>query len=317
MLSPTDPRWRSMPDGGTPEQNAHLHEHYQLDHALAWLHEHRSLPFFLFLHTYRVHNYAPSESTVARLRAESASRLGFDDIQRLLEPDNPEVEELGADDVALLSSCYDATIAEVDADLHALFAALAQDDLLRSTIVVVTADHGEEFREHGHLFHGRTLYQEMLHVPLVIHAPACEPARIATPIGLADLAPTLLDLAGLPPMPSAQGHSLKPLLRREPLPAAPLLAEHQSTDGAAFALRFGAFKLLHSVRGHGDRNELYDLEHDPRETQDCFARDAKEAAHLRLLLAEQRRELTALRVKTVNEGNLPAELKEELRRLGY
>ena len=87
---------------------------------------------------------------------------------------------------------------------------LAERGLLENTIVVVTADHGEGFLEHGKLLHGHTPYEEMIRIPLVVRLPvelAGETRISDVPVGMIDLMPTLLDLAGLEREPQAQGQS--------------------------------------------------------------------------------------------------------------
>ncbi|RLB45316.1 MAG: hypothetical protein DRJ42_30200, partial [Deltaproteobacteria bacterium] len=84
---------------------------------------------------------------------------------------------------------YDSEIRRVDHELERLLAA-AEEVLAGETIVVVTADHGEEFRDHGGVYHGFTLYEEQVRVPLLIRAPGLAPRRIAAPVELVDVAPT-------------------------------------------------------------------------------------------------------------------------------
>ncbi len=153
---------------------------------------------------------------------------------------------------------YDGEIRIVDRAFERLIRE-ARARLTRPLIVVVTADHGEEFRDHGGVYHGSSVYQEQIRVPLMVHAPGLEARRVRTPVELVDVAPTLLELVGVPPPPSMRGDDLRPLL-----------AGGEARLGSVFAsagtrhmvvswphkliadLRFGTF-------------ELYDLERDPRE----------------------------------------------------
>ncbi|MGK0358220.1 MAG: choline-sulfatase [Bradymonadia bacterium] len=106
---------------------------------------------------------------------------------------------------------YDSEISYVDKHLAPLFDTLKAKGLYENTVVVVTADHGEAFKEHGFYFHGRTVYTEELKVPLLIRAPGIAPKRVKDFVGLVDLLPTLAGLSGLK-APKAQGKDLGPVL---------------------------------------------------------------------------------------------------------
>lgn len=106
---------------------------------------------------------------------------------------------------------YDQNLAAVDDALARLFAAAGPD-----AVQVVFADHGEEFFDHGDLEHGHTLYDELLRVPLIVRAPGLTPRRVAEPVSLLDVTPTLLDLVGVAPAADMDGYSLAALARGEP-----------------------------------------------------------------------------------------------------
>jgi len=111
---------------------------------------------------------------------------------------------------------YDGALAYLDHEIGAMLDDFEARGLLRNTIVVVTADHGEEFGEHGLLDHGNSLYLPALHVPLVLAWPGRVPAgrRVAPTVSLRDLAATILDLAGQ--RPALPGHSLRALWVQPP-----------------------------------------------------------------------------------------------------
>jgi arylsulfatase A-like enzyme len=106
---------------------------------------------------------------------------------------------------------YDSEIAFVDHHIAPVFAAIEELGLADDTVVVVTSDHGEAFKEHGFYFHGRTLYDEEIRVPLIMRVPGLEARRIARPTALVDLVPTLAGLVGLQAK-QALGQDLTPLL---------------------------------------------------------------------------------------------------------
>jgi arylsulfatase A-like enzyme len=150
---------------------------------------------------------------------------------------------------------YDAEVAAVDRALARLINGLTI--LQRPTLLIITGDHGEEFGEHGGAYHGSSLYDEQLRVPLVVTVlgrsilPA---ASIATPVSLADVAPTLAALVGLPP-PDGDGRPLPPL---DPGPR-----DVTATVQSRRMLLRAPWKLIHDQRR--DIDELYELDGDPAE----------------------------------------------------
>ena len=109
---------------------------------------------------------------------------------------------------------YEAIVRSVDAELGRLFQALEERGMMSNTAVVLTADHGDEFGEHGHRFHGRTLYDEMVRVPLIIYSPSYPPQKVSTVISHLDVAPTLLSHLGLKPERRFLGLDWDHVLRR-------------------------------------------------------------------------------------------------------
>jgi len=182
------------------------------------------------------------------------------------------------------------------------------------SLIVFTSDHGESLGEHGHFGHAKGLTDPQIHVPLIVKLPRGDPraARLAEAAGRltpqVDLAPTILELVGVPPLPGARGTSLlRPheavLVTETHVPEAP---EDQ------IALRDERFKLTYYP--DGDRFVLHDLERDPGERTDVFAERGAERpewpAHLRAL-AE------AGRARRDGAGEVDAATADELRALGY
>ena len=107
-------------------------------------------------------------------------------------------------------------------------------------LLVITSDHGEEFGDHGHRFHGQTLYEEMTNVPLILHVPGQAPKSISNPIGQMEVAPTILDLLGVPIPKSYEGRS-----RRKELTSETALPEEPVSRGLS------RFKLQESSGRNG------------------------------------------------------------------
>lgn len=178
--------------------------------------------FFLFLHTYSVHDpYEPPEPFASTFWSGGAPGS-------LAELPIPKVNAglLTVDErtVDYFEALYDGGIRYADHVLAGFFAELERLGLSAETTIVITSDHGEEFGEHGRLGHTQ-LYPEVLQVPLlVLHPDRPRGRRVPDPVQSIDIAPTLLDLAQLPPL-AAAGRSLVPLIRGVPQPGAEVYAE--------------------------------------------------------------------------------------------
>ncbi len=167
-----------------------------------WLDRYGDAPFFLYLHTYEIHApYEPPEAFRAQFAVTNATRI---------VPNEQERNEARRTETMNL---YDAEIAHTDHVLGDFFAYLEGRGLISSTLIVIFSDHGEEFWEHSGVAHGKTLYQEQLHVPLIIRLPGADPpqARIDRLVGLTDIFATAIDLLGWDAAPPSTSFSLRPL----------------------------------------------------------------------------------------------------------
>lgn len=162
---------------------------------------------------------------------------------------------------------YDSEIAYVDTYVGKILEKLESTGLADDTIIVLVSDHGEGFNEHGYFFHGQTLYNEIIHVPMVIHVPGWRARRVSEPVSIVDIAPTLTDLLDLSTPPDFQGESLVPsMLGRETPALRPIYAEllpYTSWKEHHKAVVIGDEKLI-SVLSAGTK-EFYDLAEDPGE----------------------------------------------------
>ena len=229
---------------------------------------------------------------------------------------------------------YDAEIAQNDAAFGDFLDELERRGLAATSAVLLTADHGEEFLDHGGWKHGFTLYEEMLHIPFVLRLPAGRGAgrTIATAVDQVDIAPTLLALAGAGPGPDLPGRDLRALLdeaaeRSEGADRAPALPTRVSfawlaRPGARTVSEVaGAWKL---VRQNGPgllqepRRALFDLGADPREQRNLFDPARRPPARVRwfegALAAALARHGGGL---AAEEVEIDPELEKSLRALGY
>jgi arylsulfatase A-like enzyme/HEAT repeat protein len=153
---------------------------------------------------------------------------------------------------------YDSEILHVDRALDRLIREL-RAQLTRPLVIAISADHGEEFRDHGGVYHGSTLYDEQVRVPLIVHIPGYAPARIAQPVEVIDIAPTLLATTGVAIPESMRGRDLRTLLHAPPDAWSPVFS---AVLTKRMALRW-PHKLIADLRF--GLYELYDLENDPAE----------------------------------------------------
>lgn len=225
-----------------------------VDRALEWLGEHEDAedeqPFFMFVHLFDVHDpYHPPEPHYS-LFGEGYE--GPIDGHNVTSPDSPVRGDMDSADLKRLISLYDGAIHFVDAELARLFEGLRARGLEEDTLVMVTADHGEEFFEHGHKTHRRQLHMESIAVPLILSWPGGLPAGqvVEETTGLVDLVPTLLSAAGVDgPVPTA-GRDLLPLARGDSGGRTPsYLAELTLFDG-------GGAPQRHASIIHGDEQWL-------------------------------------------------------------
>jgi arylsulfatase A-like enzyme len=198
---------------------------------------------------------------------------------------------------------YDAEIAATDAALEGLFAGLAELGTLDRTLVVITADHGEEFLEHDWVEHGWTLYEESLHVPLIFWAPGVlEPARVHARASHVDVVPSVLELLGVPregskvdgvPVFTIDADGTRPrddervqiaellLAERQIMRAVLLdnwkyLATWQSVDPSERAeARVRAEAGAIDLWGSPVREEIYDLAGDPEERRNLVSTETQ------------------------------------------
>jgi len=151
----------------------------------------------------------------------------------------------------------------VDREIGKILRAIDRLGLRSRTTVIVTADHGEAFGEHGRTAHAGSLYQELTHVPLVVRGPGIEPRSILEPVSLIDLGPTILDLHGVPTPAHFMGESFYPLLMGHSITfSRPLIAQAGHLRSLVTRARL---KVVRDVRR--GTVEAYDLEVDPREVR--------------------------------------------------
>jgi arylsulfatase A-like enzyme len=265
-------------------------------------------PMFLWVHLMEPHSpYSPPEHLVPLFPV-------LDPPRPMDQTVIPAWVRLGeSTDLNLYLARYDADIRSADDALGEFFQGLKARGLWDPSVVVVTADHGEEFLDHGGMEHNLTLYDEMLRVPLIVKAPGLRPGVVDEQTQSVDLAPTLAFLAGAPTAPDeTQGANIWPVLQRrgggEPYAYAEIV-------GRRFALRSRHWKLISSLQGG---RQLFDLRRDPEERENL----AKETP---AVVAQFENTLARIVAASIKAGEhiqgqyapIPAAVLERLRSLGY
>ena len=273
-----------------------------------------TVPFFAYLHYLDVHwpytkrfpERAAALGSVALTREPPKSGKGgieeWTEQMRLPE------------DLAALEARYDHEVAFTDQAIGELVASLKELGLYENTVIVLTADHGEEFLEHGMLLHGHGPHEELIRVPLIVRLPDRYrgEARVSdSPVGLVDLMPTLVAFAGLGEDPGVQGRSLMPLIRGQGLPDRLVFVETSS----ALAVRSRNHKLIRFADG---QEAFYDLTSDPLEKQSLSGDCGEPCDQLARRLGAFSVAMAASR-QTLQTEVVPLEQQdlEDMRALGY
>jgi len=231
-----------------------------------------------------------------------------------------------------LHALYNGEVTYHDRYLDRFIRKLADLDLLDDTLIAVCADHGEEFFEHGSVGHGHTLFQELLHVPMFFRHPEFAPAgsELSQVMSLVDIVPTMLDAAGLPLPDELEGNSLLPLFsgERQKRPVAGFSSFWSEPDSRnlSWSVRMNNWKLY--TKGPA-RTYLYDIVNDPREKKDVDDDKPLALRAGRIYLGQfigapdkkrWNRISAAAKIpkkKKEEEAEIPSDLREQLRALGY
>jgi arylsulfatase A-like enzyme len=299
------------------------------DQGIALLEELASdRPFFLWLHYMDPHGpYLPPRE-YGSLFADAYPREPVEPgrIPAFQRQRSPRTGELVLD-TGFYRAQYDREIRYFDDELGRLLEAVERLGLHRSTLIALTADHGESLGEHDHYFrHGPVPYQTNAHVPLVLRLPGRLPAGrvVEAPVALLDLMPTILELAGVGVPPPVRGTSLLPRIDDGDAEVRLVFMESGSFEPWQLSVRRGPWKLVH-VRAPRDRERLrggefllFDVARDPGETHNLAARRPEIKRELQAALEEWLRTTPEYRggEQTPLES-LDPDTREMLEALGY
>ena len=252
--------------------------------ALAFIESHGEEPLFLWLHY-----FDPHRKYIRHAELDPNAEIGLNHPVR----------------------SYDSEIAYTDQQIGLLLDRLRELQLYDNTLIVFVADHGEELGDHGRFGHSRTLFQELVNVPLLMKFPQGKPLVVETPVAVIDVYPTILESLGIPEPEGLAGHSLFPPGTQE---SRPLFTETAKGGARLRAVVLGHYKLIRDLK-NGEET-LFDLASDPRELSPIDARGNALAVELRQALDAWSRQLEQLPTNDLRIDLTPAEV-EQLRMLGY
>jgi arylsulfatase A-like enzyme len=282
-------------------------------------------PFFAFVHLWDVHyDYlAPPEHDLFHPDRYFGPIDGRNFTS--IELADPATKPKGRADLLRLISLYDAEIHFTDLQVGRMLDLLRRDGRFDDTLVVFTSDHGEQFLEHQSLGHKHSLFDETVRIPLLMRLPGVVPEGqvVDELVGLVDLAPTILELCGLPTPESVWGTSLVPTLTGSALPprTLPLELSFKPAPQVWRATYDGRYKV-NDIPGDKklfrDHWFVFDLDDDPLELEE--EQVPRAASDARVLGAQElwrRLDAAAAALPVVDPDRMPTELERALESTGY
>jgi arylsulfatase A-like enzyme len=287
--------------------------------AINWIKKYRDQRFFLMVHYFDPHLvYAPPLEYRQRFampedRYQTSWVFGS----------RPQIAgyrhgQIQFDDASIKRAehLYNGEIAYTDNQIGRLLDKLEEMGLAKSTVVVLTVDHGEEFLDHGGFEHGHTLYDELVRVPLIFRVgEEIEPGqRISSVVGHVDLAPTLCEMVGIEPAPTFVGKSLVPHMTGENIEDHSIIFEGNFWGEPIRGWLQGDYKL---IQPYGEDPMLFNIADDPLEKHDLREADPRKIEQM-----SEDMELAYKHIREKRRGKgsiveLTPEETERLRSLGY
>jgi arylsulfatase A-like enzyme len=279
------------------------------DRAVDWVRK-ADPPFFLWVHYMDVHHpYIPRPAHAAAIEVDLdiGEREAIQLRRKMLE----HPDEMTEDERQTLVNLYDSEIRYTDQEVGRLVGTVNQR--FDQTTFLVTSDHGEEFADHGNFSHNPSMYDEILHVPLVLSGNGVDAeGYVGTDTQLLDVAPTVLDIASVDAPSTYQGRSVcDRVMSNED---AAVISETENDDGLRFAVRQDGWKYIWD-QGEESR-ELYDLNEDPGERNSLEGIEEETSTELHAVLKEHVVELRQTN-EELPEVQMDTETERRLKDLGY
>ncbi|MSU73944.1 DUF229 domain-containing protein [Candidatus Kaiserbacteria bacterium] len=264
-------------------------------HVLTWLDSLKpDQKFFMFFHGYDLHgqftlassskSFIPQDYTGPYTGSpEEEAKLREDQLVAPLS--------LTPADVGFWKGLYDSKVHAADSQLAKFLSQLQERGLLQHTIIVLVSDHGEEWYEHGGVDHGQSLYDELIHVPLIVSVPGAKSGVVPSQVSTMDIAPTILDLLGISPdavfAKQLEGKSLLPYMTgRETGPGRDIFVETDYRDFTHKRAVRTADGWKYIITLESGKEELYNLNVDPSEKDNIVLKEVEKATVLKNQLRE-------------------------------
>lgn len=302
------------------EEFQYIRETLGADHvireALKYLRNRAPKRFFLFLHFYDVHSdYDPGPNYEKMFNGARTGKVPGT-TAALLKYRRGEIK-ITPEDIKYIEGLYDAEIRELSDKLTELFETLKKMKMLDNTLVIITSDHGEEFLDHNGVLHGRTLYDELVRVPLIFWGPGIpKGVIIQQQVQLVDIMPTLLEWCGIEPETRLDGHSLGSLIGgrgggSEDRPAFSEADHNNKENDIKRMIRLNGYKFYFDRLT--EHKEMYSLASDPKEKVNVYdsANPNAKAMEKRLFEWMERQEVSTQSIPLSNKDI------DKLKSLGY
>ena len=305
---------------GIPGRRGHHEIASYLSKLLSWLDSVRNRKFFLFIHTYDVHGPYNSPSPDFDLYTKGRCEGKHLRTSKGISPRQLKGLKLTPEEIDHIMAVYDGCINYVDDQLGKLFIKLDQLGIDDNTIIIVTADHGEAFKEHGKLGHCGKPYIEEVHVPLIMRGPEIPRNRIyKNYVQHIDIVPTILEILNIPQKKEMQGRSLLPLINNceiEKDYKTYGFGEDRDKPQRPFSISLRTKEWTY-IMNQGAADELYDRIHDPKEQKNLIKKRPIIAQRLREELENFMALTSEGKPQVAEKVHIDEELKERLKSLGY
>lgn len=301
-----------------------------LNRAFSWLESMQDRPFFLFLHTFMVHDYRPPMALAETFNSERPGGLELGlEIRSLMNMERFRTKGLSQAELRYLNNMYDATIRAADIMVGKVIDRLKALNLYDRTILVVTSDHGEEFLEHGSIGHSKSVFDESIRIPLIVRAPGLPAGvKVDSFVSHVDFLPTVLELLEVPCTGPIQGKSYLPLMRGRKESDYLVFAEVDLPKRSQRAcIVMDGWKYIEGNTDAdlkfpaADQAMLFNLYDDPGERNNRIEQNPREAKNLlNMLRTLQGKSLEVHESLGGDEGStqkLSESLKQMLREQGY
>ncbi len=293
------------------------------ERTLSWLRTNPEKPFFAYLHYRDVHAPYVPPPPYDRMFDKPGEGRPLSEAEYKSQP--PDVRSPRRfRDLDSYVEQYDGEIRYTDDHLARFLETLSKEGFLDDTVIFLTADHGESFLEHRSWTHGTGLYEELTRVPLLLVLPGekHKGRRVVAPVQTTDIYPSVLELLDVEIPSQLQGRSLFDAIEGRADPKRPVFTEalvsrgHRPWNfGLMVAVRFGGWKLIYNRWNRSA--ELYNLTQDPGETRDLVDQQPERARDLLRMIAAQDRENAKRSHRVKGNEELPEDVVEGLKSLGY